>query len=262
MEDLDAASLHDVAEFFAMYYTPDNAVLTVAGDFEPAAIRAQIAALFGPIPAGPGRPPLPSMTVPPTFGGWLRETVEDDVPLPRLFLACRIPAAGTAPWYAASVLAAVLGLRRGSRVVRQLVREQQVANDAAAFTYDLTKGCDLLVLDVTARPEVDVDTLERAVAAILDEVIADGITDTELARAIALIETDYLSAMQSAQDRADRLSMAMTYFDDPARVNTELERYRGVTVELVHAFARRALGADNRASLAYVPRAQPAEGAA
>jgi zinc protease len=254
MEDLDAASLDDVAEFFATYYTPDNAVLTVAGDFEPDAVRAQIAALFGPIPAGPGKPALASMVLPPTFGGWLRETVEDDVPLPRLFLACRIPAAGTAPWYVASVLAAVLGLRRGSRLVRHLVREQQVANDATAFTYDLTKGSDLLVLDVTARPGVDAETLEQAVAAILDAVIAEGITETELARALAIIETDYLSALQSAQDRADRLSMAMTYFDDPTRVNSEMAQYHAVTVDMVHAFARHALGPDNRASLMYVPR--------
>jgi zinc protease len=255
MEDLDAASLDDVAGFFATYYTPDNAVLTVAGDFDPDAVRAQIAELFGPIPRGPGKPPLPDMTLPPTFGTWLRETVEDDVPLPRLFLALRLPAAGTPAWYPASVLAAVLGLRRGSRLVRHLVREQQLASEASAFTYDLTKGSDLLVLDVTARPGVDIDTLETAVAAELDALIADGVREDEVARALALLETDLLGALQRAQDRADRLSQSVTYFEDPTRLDTELDRYRAVTAEAVTATARALAGPDNRASLRYVPRA-------
>jgi zinc protease len=261
MEDLDAASLDDIAQFFATYYTPDNAVLTVAGDFDPAAVRAQIATLFGPIPRGPGTPPLPPMVVPATFGTWLRETVEDDVPLPRLFLACRIAAAGTDAWYPASILGAVLGLRRGSRLVRHLVREQQVANDAGAFTYDLTKGGDLLVIDATARPGVPIDALEAAVGAELDALIRDGITEAELDRAIALLETDYLNALQSAQDRADRLSMATTYFDDPTRIDSELDRYRAVTAAEVSACARQVLVPENRASLRYVPRAVTTEAA-
>ncbi len=262
MEDLSAATLDDVAEFFATYYTPDNAVLTVAGDFDTAEVREQIATLFGPIPRGRPRPPLPPMTLPPVFGTWTRETVEDEVALPRLFLACRIPAFGTAEWYAASMLSAVLGLRRGSRLHRSLVREQQIATDATAFTYDLSKGSDLLVIDATARPGVGAPQLEAGVAAELDRVIADGVSESEVARARALIETDFLMAMQSAQDRADRLSMYATYFDDASRVNGELDLYRAITAEAVAAFARRYVGADNRVSLSYVPRSAATEGAA
>jgi zinc protease len=255
MDDLSAATLSDIAEFFATYYTPDNAVLTVAGDFDSAEVLASIDACFGAIPRGAGVPPLPPMTLSPTFGGWLRDTVEDDVALPRLFLACRIPPFGTAEWYAASLLSAVLGSQRGSRLYRSLVREQQLAADATAFTYDLSKGSDLLVLDVTARPGFSADQLEAAVAAELDRIVTDGVRPAELSRALALLETEFLSAVQSAQDRADRLSMYATYFDDPGRINGELARYEGVSLDALNAFARARLGPDNRASLSYVPRA-------
>lgn len=259
MDDLSAATLEDIAGFFATYYTPDNAVLTVAGDFDTAEVQRAIETYFGAIPRGSARPPLPPMTLPDTFGGWRRETVEDDVALPRLFLACRIPPFGSETWYAGSMVAAVLGLRRGSRLHRTLVREQQIAVDTTAFTYDLAKGNDLLVIDATARPGISAEALEAAVAGELDRVLADGVHEHELARARAIIETDYLTAIQSAQDRADRLSMFATYFDDPRRVNTELERYRAVTVAQVQAFAQQYLGADNRASLSYIPRVAAAE---
>ena len=86
MEDLSAASLDDIAQFFATYYTPDNAVLSIAGDFDSSNARALIKQYFGPIPRGKGKPPLPPMKLPPVFGAPLREVVYDNVSLPRLFM--------------------------------------------------------------------------------------------------------------------------------------------------------------------------------
>ncbi|MFL5578294.1 MAG: M16 family metallopeptidase [Gemmatimonadaceae bacterium] len=254
MEDLTAASLEDVARFFATFYTPDNAVLSVAGDFDPAEARAMIDRYFGAIPIGGGVPPLPPMDVPPTFGAPRREVVPDDVALPRLFLAFRSPVFGSDAYYPASVAAAILGLRKGSRLHRALVRERQVAAEANAFTYDLTKGSDLLVVDVVARPEVSAERLEAEVAAELDRMREGGVTPEEVERAVALIETDFLASMQSASERADQLSRFATYFGDPALVNAQVGKYRMVTAEEVSAFARERLGRDNRATLLYVPR--------
>src|SRR5439155_22292387 len=171
MEDLSAASLDDVAEFFATYYTPDNAVLSIAGDFDPGETRALVTMHFGPIERGAGKPPLPDMRVPDTFGQWKREVVADDVMLPRLFVAFRSPVFGSAEYYTASVCAAVLGLRKASRLYRHLVRDRQVAAEAQAFTFDLAKGSDLLVVDVTARPGVSADQLEQEVASELDVIV-------------------------------------------------------------------------------------------
>jgi zinc protease len=254
-EDLTAASLGDIEQFFRTYYTPDNAVLTIAGDFDPVEARALITQYFGDIPRGTGKPPLPAMDLPAKFGGWRREVVEDDVMLPRLFLAFRSPVFGSDAYYAASVCGAILGMRRGSRLHRTLVREQEIASEASAFTYDLSKGSDVLIVDVTARPGVSVELLEAATVAQVDLLRREGVTSAEVERAVALIETDFVSAMQSASERADRLSQFATYFGDPAIVNAQTDRYRAVTAAAVNAFARESLGADNRVSLVYVPRA-------
>ena len=253
MEDLDAAGLSDVSAFFATYYTPDNAVLTIAGDFDPSEARALVDRFFGPIPRGNGRPPLASMTLPPTFGEWRRQVVEDAVMLPRIFLAFRSPVFGSDEYYAASVAGAVLGMGKGSRLQRSLVRERQVAAEATAFTFDLAKGADLLVVDVTGRPEISGEQLEEEVATEIDTLVRDGVSTTDLERAQALIESTLVMSMQSAGDRADKLSMFATFFGDPARINAEPERYRAVTVDRVNRFLRERMGENNRATLLYVP---------
>lgn len=254
MADLDAASLDDVRTFFETFYTPENAVLTIAGDFEPGQARRWVEQHFGPIPPGRGRPPIPDCSMPRVFGEWKREVVPDNVMLPRLFLGFLSPVFGSQEYYAASVCAAILGLKKGSRLYKTLVRERQVAAEAQAFTYDLTKGSDALVLDVLGRPDTSGDQLEREVARDVDVLVANGVTDDEVVRAVTLIQTEFVRALQSAEARADRLSMFATYFGDPALINSQVDRYRSVTARDVTAFAAERMGENNRASLLYVPR--------
>ncbi|PYO10684.1 MAG: peptidase M16 [Gemmatimonadetes bacterium] len=254
MEDLSAASLDDIAQFFTTYYTPDNAVLSIAGDFDSEEARKLVTKYFGPIPKGKGKPPLPPMNLPPVFGGWLREVVQDNVSLPRLFMAFRSPIFGSEEYYDASVASAILGMRKGSRLHRSLVRERQIAADAGAFTFDLAKGTDLMVVDVTARPEVSVAQLEEEVDREIELVYREGVAESEVKRAIALIETDLVVSLQSAGERADRLSMFATYFNQPRLINEQADRYRSVTTERVNDLISERLGEDNRASLLYVPK--------
>jgi len=254
MEDLSAASLDDIAQFFTTYYTPDNAVLSIAGDFDSEEARKLVTKYFGPIPKGKGKPPLPPMNLPPVFGGWLREVVQDNVSLPRLFMAFRSPIFGSEEYYDASVASAILGMRKGSRLHRSLVRERQIAADAGAFTFDLAKGTDLMVVDVTARPEVSVAQLEEEVDREIELVYREGVAESEVKRAIALIETDLVVSLQSAGERADRLSMFATYFNQPGLINEQADRYRSVTTERVNDLISERLGEDNRASLLYVPK--------
>jgi zinc protease len=262
MDDLSAASLDDVAQFFATYYTPDNAVLSIAGDLDPNETRKLVADYFGPISRGKGKPPLAPMDLPPVFGKRRREVVYDNVSLPRLFMAFRSPVFGSADYYPASVTSALLGLRRGSRLHRSLVRERQVAADVSAFTFDLAKGTDLLVVDVTARPETSASQLEDEVEREIDHLHRDGVTEIEVRRAIALIETDLIASLQSAGERADRLSMFATFFKQPQLINEQADRYAGVTVDQVNGIILERFGDDNRANLVYVPREGiPSEGA-
>src|SRR5665647_1084312 len=256
MEDLSEASLDDVAQFFRTYYTPDNAVLSIAGDFEMDEALKLVQKYFGDIPRGQARPPLGKMDLPPIFGRSLRNIVEDDVSLPRIYMAFRSPVFGTDDYYAASVAGAILGMRRGSRLYRSLVRERQTATDVAAFTFDLAKGADILVVDVTARPGVTAEILEKEILREIDLLRKDGVSGDEVERAVALIQTDMISAMQTASERADRLSMFATLLGDPDLVNEQAALYSAVTTQRVNDFAREKLIPENSATLIYIPRQQ------
>jgi predicted Zn-dependent peptidase len=194
------------------------------------------------------------MNLPPEFGKRLRQVVHDDVSLSRLFMVFRTPVFGSEKYYAASVAAAVLGLRKGSRLYRSLVRERQIAADASAFTFDLAKGTDLLVIDVTARPETGISQLEEEVEREVDLLHRDGVTESEVRRATALIETDLVASLQSAGERADKLSMFATYFNRPELINEQADRYREVTTQRVNELISERFGRNNRANLLYVPK--------
>jgi predicted Zn-dependent peptidase len=147
-------------------------------------------------------------------------------------------------------------MKHGSRLYRSLVRQRQIAADASAFTFDLAKGTDLLIVDVTARPETPVEQLEAEVERELDELMRDGVSEEEVQRAVALIQTDMVTSLQSASERADRLSMFATLLGDPSLINKQAELYAAVTADDVNKFAQSRLGSDNRAKLIYVPRSQ------
>ncbi|MDZ7631792.1 MAG: insulinase family protein [Gemmatimonadaceae bacterium] len=154
----------------------------------------------------------------------------------------------------ASLLGAVLGTGEGSRLAHALVREQQLASEATAFTFDLAKGSDLLVCDVTARPGVAPATLEAAVVAEIDRLLRDGVRPEERERALAQFETAWVSGLQSVGARADKLSQFATYKGDAGAVNDELAPASRGERRRWRASRARA-GEENRASLLYVPRA-------
>ena len=253
-EDLDGASLDDIKQFFETFYTPDNAVLSIAGDFDATEARRFVETHFGSIPRGNGRPAANIGAMPARFGSWRREVVPDAVALSRLFLAFLSPVFGSPEYYAANVCAAILGLKKGSRLYRSLVRDRRIAAETKAFTYDLSKASDVLVLDVTALAGVSGEELERAVVAEVDALRDRPVTADEVDRAVALVQSDYVVSLQSAGDRADQLSLFATYFGDPGLINTQVERYHAVTADDVNRFIAERMGADNRVSLVFVPR--------
>ncbi|MEQ8329525.1 MAG: pitrilysin family protein [Longimicrobiales bacterium] len=256
MEDLDAATLDDVASFFQTYYRPDNAVLTVAGDFNPDDVMDRIARWFGEIPAGGPVPPLPGTPdLAPVIGGTVRDHVVADVPLPRVIMGFRIPPYSSDDFAAAEVARSVLGSGRASRLYRRLVREERVAKDVVSYAFPLLTGQSMLLVWGTGYPDTDPAVLEAALArevAGLADVAAD-----EVARAVALTETDLVRSLERVAERADLLSMFDLYFDDPERLNRELDRLRAVTPDHIRAFAEARLGSDNLAVVTYVPEARP-----
>jgi len=262
MEDLSAASLDDVSRFFATYYAPNNAVLTVAGDFDSDAALAAIGRHFGPIPANPDLPPSPVMDVPDSQGGEVREVVPDQVELPRVHVAYRIPPFGTDGHQAFDVASDLLGTGRASRLYRSLVRERQLAADVAAFVFPWAGGSTVLAVWATARPEIEVAALEAQLLDDIGRLATDGPADDELARVRTLHAATVESSLEQVGERADRISQYACLFDRPEMVNTEIERYDAVTAEQVRQGMADRTAADNRLVLTYIPAEDIAEDAA
>jgi predicted Zn-dependent peptidase len=260
MEDLDAASIEDVSAFFRTYYAPNNAVLSLVGDVDPAAARVWTERYFGGIPANPSIPPLGDTSLPPILGEERREVVEDRVPLPRIFFGFRAPALGDERLDAIDVATQILAGGQGSRLHRRLVRDERIAQDVVGFSLGFVAGGSIWAGWATVRPGASIDRVERTFIEELDRIGHEPISDDELARAHALIETEELGALQRVEERADRLSMYATLFDDPDLINRMLERYLSVTPERVQAAAAQVFRADNRVVMTYVPALPPAEG--
>jgi predicted Zn-dependent peptidase len=254
MADLDAASLDDVRTFFSTWYAPNNAVLSVAGDCERAQVRAWADRYFGPIPANPSFPSLPDMTLPGVIGEERRETVEDRVPLARVFFGFRTPVFGDPRFDALDLATQVLGGGKGSRLHRRLVREERLAQDVSIGLLPVIGGASAAVGSVTVRPGVDIATAEAAYLEELEKLATELPTDDELARAKALWEADELGALARVEERADRLSAYATLFDNPGLINTMLSRYLAVTAEQIGDVVREVFRPDNRVVLTYVPK--------
>jgi zinc protease len=261
MEDLDAASLEDVSEFFRTYYAPNNAVLSIVGDVDTAEVLAAAERYFGAIPANPSIPPLGDLSLPPTLGGEIRETVLDRVPLPRIYVGFRAPVYGDPRLDALEVAGQILAGGKGSRLHRRLVREERIAQDAALFTLGFVGGASICAGWTTVRPDVPVERVEAAYIEELERLAVEPVSADELARAFALIEADELGALQRVEERADRLSMYATLFDDPGLINGMLARYLAVTPEAIVEVAAATFRADNRLVLTYLPEQPPADAA-
>jgi predicted Zn-dependent peptidase len=259
MEDLDAASLDDVREFFRTYYAPNNATLAVVGDVEPKGVREWVERYFGGIPANPSIPPLGDLSLPPTLGGEVRETVADRVPLPRVYFGFRAPVFGDRRLDALDIAAQILAGGKGSRMHRRLVRDERLAQDVALFALGFVGGASMTAGWATVRPGVEIDRVEAAFEEEAERLGRDLVSPDELARAMALVETDELGALQRVEERADRLAMYATLFDDPDLINRQLGRYQAVTAEAIREVASQVFRADNRVVLTYVPEQAPAD---
>ena len=257
MEDLDAASLEDVKAFFRMHYAPNNAVLSIVGDVEPATVRGWVERYFGGIPANPELPvDLGDLSLPLSLGGQRRETVPDRIPLPRIYFAFRAPVYGDRRLDALDLAGQILAGGKGSRLHRRLVREERIAQDVALFSLGLIGGASVTAGWATARPGVDLARLEALYWEELRRLATEPPSDDELARAKALTEADELEALQGVAERADRLSMYATLFDDPGLVNRMLPRYLAVTADQIRDACAAVFREDNCLLLTYLPAEQ------
>ncbi len=250
MEDLDAATLEDVRNFFATHYLPNNAVLTLAGDVDTETAFAKAATYFGhlapgPAPSDPDETPMPPMVEQP------RQETAADVPAHAVYLTWRLPAVGTADFDALDLAFTVLGSGQTSRLHRGLVRKSEVAEAAAASTMGLIGGTSFGYAFARARDQVTPERLEEALITEVDRLATEGPTAIELRRAKAQYERHWLHELARIDSRADALGEYATLHTDPHLINTRTVDIASVTAEQVAAAMSAWFGSDRRATLVY-----------
>jgi zinc protease len=184
MEDLSAAKLEDVKEWFQTYYGPANAVLVIAGDVDPKVAREKVEHYFGDIPSGPPVGRQDAWIAKRT--GSQRGVLQDRVPQARLYRVWNVPGWGTADGEYLGLLGRVLSAGKTSRLYKRLVYDDQIATDVAAFL-DAREIGSLFVIQATARPGDDLTKVERAVNEEMARLVRTGPTPAELAR----VKTDF-----------------------------------------------------------------------
>ena len=250
MQDLEAASLDDIQQFFATWYRPDNCVLTLVGDFAPDEAKKLIEKYFGDIVPG-GQFPQFDLERKPRHGEQ-RETFETPVQLPRIYRLYHLPKMGSADWIHGDLLTTVLAGDKASRLERALVHEKQIAQDVAAYVLP-TESTGMMLMQATAKDGIAIDDVERAMDEEIARLSSGGITDDELTRAKNRSEVEYAHQIENYDSRADLIGMLATYFADPNIVHTWLEPYAAATKDDLRDAATKFLVPENRVTSLFVP---------
>ncbi|HEY9715004.1 MAG TPA: pitrilysin family protein, partial [Chroococcales cyanobacterium] len=236
--DIEAARLKDVRNFFKQYYTPNNASLAIVGDFDKEKVKALVEKYFGTIPAGP---PVPAITVKtPPITARRTVTVTDQVELPRLYMAWLTPVLFKPGDAEADVTAHILGGSKSSRLYKKLVYERQIAQDVSVSNQNLMLG-SVFTIQVTAKPGVKLEDLEKAVNEEVAAMRTAGPTAQEVEGARNVIETHIIGGLENLGGFggvADRLNMYNFFLNNPGYLPEDVARYNKVSVQDVQKFAR------------------------
>jgi predicted Zn-dependent peptidase len=252
MDDLNAASLPDVADFFRIYYAPNNAVLTLVGDFDAADALARVRRHFESIPAQ-ARPPAPDMTEP-TQAGERRKTLDDAfAQTPRIDVVYKIPPGNTSDWFALSVLGQVLASGDSSRLYQALVKDKEVAVNVFGGAQE-RRGPSLASVIVLTRPGKDFGEIERLVYAEVERLKSEPLADWELNKARLQFRRQRAQQLQSSLARAILLGQYAVYYRDPQLINTIEGKVGAVAKEDVQRVARQYLTDANRTVITTVPK--------
>jgi zinc protease len=257
MEDLSAATLDDVKQFFRTYYAPNNASLAVAGDVRADQVRAWAERYFGDIPAGPS---IPAVTAPdPALDADRSVVLEDQVQLPRLYVAWHGPRIFSEEDATLDVLSSVLTDGKSSRLYKRLVYDEQIAQDVSSFQDGMEMGGTFWVV-TTAKPGVELDRLAAVIREELARLAADGVAPEERIRAVNTEETGFVRSLERVGGfggKADRLNEYHFMTGTPDFVREDLDRYRRVTDAGLAEAARRWLVDVPAVWLSVVPKGHP-----
>jgi zinc protease len=251
--DIEASRIADVRDFHQQFYTPNNASIAIAGDFDPKQLRALLTKYFGPIPAGPKVEPVNTPTPPIT--SQRRATVTDTVQLPQLSVSWLTPSAYTPDAYSVRAALHALGGAKASRLDEALVYKTQKAQRVSCYSQAL-KLTGIVECTVTAKPGVKLEELEETFWNEVAKLQKDGPTADEVESSKALDLTGKISGLQRLGGFggvADTLNNYNQYTGDPGFLPKDIAMIEGVTVASAKAAAVKYFGKNSAVVVYCVP---------
>jgi len=259
MEDLNAATVQDAADFFRIYYAPNNAVLSLVGDFQMDVALSLIKKYFESIPAQPP-PPIP-VVAEPEQKTERRKVIEDAfAQAPRLDIVYKIPTGNTPDWYALSVLGQVLSGGVSSRLYQKLIKDKEVALSVSAGP-DERRGPSLFWFSITARPGSDLAALEKMVYEDIERLQNEQIADWELSKVQMQLRRQRAQQHYSTRTRANAFGHYAVYYNDPQLINSVQQKYSQVSKNDLQRVARTYLKETQRTVVTTVPKPAAAKAA-
>ncbi|MCB9049671.1 MAG: insulinase family protein [Lewinellaceae bacterium] len=252
MDHLNAASEEDYVKFYRQFYVPNNAVLVIAGDFEPKQAKEWASKYFKDIPKRNEPIYRPEVKEPP-LGKQVRDTIFDQVQLPGIFKAYRTPAIGEKDFYAVKMLAQLLSEGESSRLKKALVDEQQLAIQTGNFVVD-REGPSMALAYAICNAGQDADVVEKAMNAEIEKVKTEGVTEEELQKLRNQIESEFVNQNATVFGIANNLATYEVLYGDANLINEEIGHYLKVTREDIQNAAKKYFVEDNSVILHYLPK--------
>ena len=240
MADLSAASVEDVKNFFRTYYAPNNATLSIAGDFDPVKAKQLIKAYFGNIPRGPALPARPNVT-PVALPRDTFLVAEDRVQLPRAFYEWPTPKQFSKDDAPLDILAAILASDKNSRLYKRLVYDMQVVQNVRA-SQQSARLASKFEIDVTPKPGQSLAAIDKVINEEINKLMNEPVTEREIARAKNSYRSSFLNRIASVHGKADLLNEYNYLAGTPDYVQRDAARYDAVTRADVQRVARTYLG--------------------
>lgn len=258
MEDLNAAQLGEFMEFYKEHYVPNNATLSIAGDIDIAQTKNLVEKYFSEVPKG-GQPYRPNIEEP-AMTTEVRDTIYDNIQLPAVFQAYRMPGQGTEDYYALNMLTTLLSGGQSARLQKRLVDKEQKALQIAAFPYALEDHGLFITLGLV-NMGVPLHELEEAMNEEIERVKTELVSEQEFQKVRNQVENSFVSSNSTVAGIAESLANYHVYFGDANLINTEIERFNKVSREDLRRVAQKYLSNENRVVLHYLPKSsqpQPA----
>jgi len=253
-EDLTAASLDDVKDFFRIYYAPNNASLVIGGDIDIAKTKQLVEKYFGSIPRGKEIPrPQPTNV---SLNETKRMVLEDNVQLPRLYMFWLSTSMYENDDASLALLSDILSSGKNSRLYKSLVYEKQIAQDVSAFQDGNALSGDFGII-VTAKEGYTLSEMEQAVNIELEKIKREGIEARELQRSKNSIRASFIYGLQNVGgfgSKTDKLNFYNTFFGNPGRFNEDLQRYETTTANDIQNATKKYLDMNKRVVLSIVPK--------